>query len=188
MKTGISSSIKKLAKAIVIIVCVWAAGLLIFSLTLPTETDANALEPADGIVVLTGGKGRLEAGFMLLTQDKGRRLLVSGVHQSVGDQDLIRRTNGTPDLFDCCVDLDRISVNTIDNALETAKWARDHDFKRLYVVTSDYHMHRSKLLLEAAMPNSEILPYPVEASISFEGLVIEYAKFIVTYARTALSV
>lgn len=186
MKTGIASSIKKLAQGVAVLICAWFAGLLVFSVTLPTETDTNALVPADGIVVLTGDTGRLEAGLMLLARDKGKRLLVSGVHQSVGQQDLIRRTNA-PELFDCCVDLDKASADTIDNAAQTADWAKVHKFTRLYLVTSDYHMHRSKLLLEAALPDSEILPYAVEASISFEGLVIEYSKFIVTFAKTLVS-
>lgn len=188
MTTAKTSMAKRLGQISLIVVGSWLAGLVLFAILVPTIRHSADLAPADGIVVLTGGGGRLEAGLTLLTEKKGRRLLISGVHQAVAEHELAALTNRPDTLFDCCVDLDRASVNTVDNAQKTAEWARAHDFQSLYLVTADYHMRRSILLLERNLPDCEILPYPVTSNISVQGMVIEYSKFIVTYARTVLSV
>ncbi len=180
--------VKRLRQLVLFLATAWAIGLVVFALSLPGEQRIEELPRADGIVVLTGGGGRLEAGIELLAQQKGDRLLVSGVHETVAEQDLLNLTKAPDHLFQCCVDLDKASVNTVDNARKSADWARENQFKSLYLVTSDYHIRRSVRLLEVALPDCEILPHPVKATISFRGMAIEYSKFVVTYARTLLSV
>lgn len=188
MKPAVTSLTFRLGKTAVVLALLWLFGFAGFALTLPVAKQVSTLHPADGIVVLTGGEGRLNAGFDLLTKKKGTRLLVSGVHRSVAEKDLLDLTDAPDHLFNCCVDLDKASANTVDNAAKSAEWAHTHQFKSLYLVTSDYHMHRSVVLLKAALPDCEILPFPVETSISLQGMAIEYTKFVVTYFRTALTV
>ena len=110
------------------------------------------------------------------------------MHQSVAESDIIRLTNVTPALVECCVDVDKVSTDTIGNAEMTAEWARGHQYNSIYLVTSDYHIWRSSLLLEGALPDCEILPYPVVSDISTQGLAIEYSKLVVTYVRSILSI
>lgn len=183
-----SRLVRRLWQATLLTLAIWVTGLAVFAFTLPAARSINDLPTADGIVVLTGGGGRLNTGLDLLVQKKGSRLLVSGVHHSVPKKDLRNLTNAPDHLFQCCVDLDRASANTADNARKSAEWARDNAFKSLYLVTADYHMRRSVLLLEEALPDCEILPHPVNASISLQGMVIEYSKFVVTYAQSVLPV
>jgi len=54
--------------------------------------------------------------------------------------------------FECCVDLDYTAVNTIGNAVETRRWALNHGFHSLVVVTSNYHMPRAMLELSHQLP------------------------------------
>lgn len=164
----------------------WMVGFGLFAATLPTLNPSSPTETADGIVVLTGGGGRLGAGIKLLAEKKGKRLLVSGVHPSVAPKDLLQITNAPQQLFDCCVDLDRDSANTIDNAEKSANWAKKNGYKSVYLVTADYHMRRSLLLLQNALPNCKIIAHPVEADISLQAIALEYTKFIVTFADSAL--
>ena len=178
----------KLGRILFGLAVLWLAGFLLFLAALPTPPDMAELEPADGIVVLTGSGGRLAAAAELLVDQKGQRLLISGVHQSVVDADIVRLTNVTPTLAECCIDVDRISTNTVSNAEKTAEWATGHGYTSIYLVTSDYHILRSSLLLAQALPDCEILTYPVVSDISTQGLFIEYSKLVVTYARTILSV
>ncbi len=178
----------KLAVAVMVLsIAAWGIGLTIFASTLPKLDSSKPGTAADGIIVLTGGKGRLQAGLHLLAEKKGTRLLISGVHPSVDNEDLWQITNAPEYLFDCCVDLDRASVNTIDNAEKSANWARAHGYKSVYLVTADYHMRRSLLLLQNALPDCEIIPYPVAADKSLQAVALEYTKFIVTVAGNALT-
>lgn len=183
-----TSLLKRLTWIGFVAALVWLTGLAVFAGVMPGQPAVGPDRSADAIVVLTGDKGRLEAGMDLLNRKKGGRLLVSGVHQSVAVGDLAKLTGRPHDLFHCCVDLDHLSRNTIDNAMMTAEWVEKNNFQTLYLVTSAYHMQRSMLLMESAMPGCEFLPYAVDTPISFQGLVVEYSKFIVTYARTVFDV
>jgi uncharacterized SAM-binding protein YcdF (DUF218 family) len=51
--------------------------------------------------------------------------------------------------------------NTPGNAIETARWMRREGYHSLRLVTSWYHMPRSLLEFERAMPGVDIVPHPV---------------------------
>ena len=64
----------------------------------------------DGIVVLTGGPGRVARGIELLQAKSAKRLLISGVDPSVRPVELAVEYKVPKELFDCCVDLGREAV------------------------------------------------------------------------------
>ena len=146
---------------------------------------------ADAIVALTGGSGlRIAAGVELVTEGRGQRLLISGVNPDVPVEDLIALAGGSEEVWACCVDIGYVAETTRGNADETAVWAYEQGYKSLIIVTSDYHMPRSLIVLETAMPDIELIAWPVRtvndpASIwsdpdSFRGVVLEWAKWRVT--------
>lgn len=116
---------------------------------------------ADAIIALTGGEGRLQAALDLLDQNKGQRLLISGVHAETSRAEIFQATGGSPRRADCCVDLGRSAENTIGNANESAVWIDTYHFKTVIVVTASYHMPRSLLELRAVRPDTEFIAYPV---------------------------
>lgn len=119
-------------------------------------------EAADAIVALTGGEGRLQAGLELLEHGKGARLLISGVHSETKREELFAAVGGEiPSRASCCVDLGRSAVDTISNAGETAAWVNEHNYGSLIVVTASYHMPRSLMELQAVLPNTKLVAYPV---------------------------
>ena len=155
------------------------------------ESVPAVAHEADGVVALTGGSGmRIAAGVDLVTAGRGERLLISGVNPDVGMDDLITLAGGAPETYACCVDIGYRAETTIGNAEETAAWAYEHGYTRLIIVTSDYHMQRSLLLLPRAMPDLELQPYPVRTVVdpsavlrdpkSFRGVLTEWAKWRVT--------
>ncbi|MBH0237205.1 YdcF family protein [Methylobrevis sp. L22] len=159
------------------------------AMSIPASTDADA------IVVLTGGSDRISGGMALLREGHGRRLLISGVHPETSAAQIARVTATGPSILDCCVDLDRRAANTIGNAVETARWASQHGFNSLIVVTSAYHMPRSMMELGHAMPDRQLIPYPISPSRMELGdwyvrsdtallLLTEYVKY--TAARVRL--
>jgi uncharacterized SAM-binding protein YcdF (DUF218 family) len=136
-----------------------ALGFPVFVWNLP-RTSADP-EPADAIVALTGGEGRLQAGLQLLDQGKGERLLISGVHTDTSRAELFEAVGQLPTRAACCVDLGRSAENTIGNATETAAWVQKHHYRSLIVVTATYHMPRSLMELRSVLPDTKFVPYPV---------------------------
>ena len=100
------------------------------------------------------------------------------------------RAAGADHSPDVNVDIGYVAETTRGNADETAAWAYEQGYKSLIIVTSDYHMPRSLIVLETAMPDIELIAWPVRtvndpASIwtdpdSFRGVVLEWAKWRVT--------
>jgi uncharacterized SAM-binding protein YcdF (DUF218 family) len=154
----------------------------------------SAAETADGIVVVTGGEERLASAVELLKQRKGARLLISGVHQETTRAELLQRVQADRHLFTCCVDLGRSAENTIGNAGETATWVRDNGYRSIIIVTANYHMPRTLLEFQAAMPETRLAPFPVfpdrvrldewwSDPQTTAILIGEYGKFVAAYAR-----
>lgn len=139
---------------------VWVVGLGVFIVgSVFVQVDAEA--PTDAIVVLTGGSLRLQSGIELLRDGKGRKLFISGVNQQVDLEDLRRVSGSTPDWAWCCVALGHEADNTLGNAHETARWVHREGFRSLRLVTAWYHMPRSLLEFDRAMPEIEIVAHPV---------------------------
>jgi uncharacterized SAM-binding protein YcdF (DUF218 family) len=173
----------------------FAVGLLIFVSQIEKTTPSGALK-ADAIVVLTGGDSRVSEAVRLLADGHGRRLLISGVHpKTTGD--MLRRINPEAErLFDCCIDLDRNARNTIENANETRRWLARRGFRSVIVVTSSYHMPRGLVELRRALPDLQLIPYPVVPpslrldewwahSGTFRLLVSEFVKYLASVGRCA---
>jgi uncharacterized SAM-binding protein YcdF (DUF218 family) len=118
-------------------------------------------EPADAIVALTGGEGRLAAGLQLLDQGKGARLLISGVHAETSRTELFEAVGQLSPKAACCVDLGRSAESTIGNANETAAWVQRRGYKSIIVVTATYHMPRSLMELHYVLPDTKLVAYPV---------------------------
>lgn len=173
-------------------------GFVGFAASVHRAEPQEPLPEADAIVALTGGSlDRLATGMRLLTEGRGRRLLISGVNPQVSDEELIRVLDAPPQLFACCVDVGRLAEDTLGNAAESAAWARRNGFDQIILVTDDYHMPRSLAELQIAMPNAKITPYPIrtriaepnawQTSLRTAGLLCEeYVKLLVIRAREGL--
>ena len=174
-------------------------GFIAFVENISALRQPQLTEPADGIVALTGGQNRLEAAASLFAQGKGKRLLISGVNSSIAKEDLQKTVGGDPAKFRCCVDIDHDALETVGNAAQTAKWARDHGFDELILVTNNYHIPRSLLELKRAAPKVRFIPYPVVNSDlanwswmkrpdTARVLFAEYLKYLGALSRAVLPV
>src|SRR6185437_13792826 len=109
--------------ALAVIALIWASGLAAFAARVQQSTPQPEPARADGIVVLTGANSneRIAAAVDLLTQHKGRRVLVSGVNREVSREQLRAASGTVRRLYDCCVDLGFTAADTVGNARETAE-------------------------------------------------------------------
>jgi uncharacterized SAM-binding protein YcdF (DUF218 family) len=152
---------------------------------------------ADGIVALTGAAARIPDAIELLATDRGKRLLITGVHRATSSKEIARLTPLYSRYFTCCIDLDRSALNTFGNALETKRWARAHNFSSLIVVTSNWHMPRAMAELAHQLPDVTLIAYPViSEKVKTEPwwsnldtarfLFAEYLKYVLALARMHL--
>lgn len=135
-------------------------GFCWFVLIIPSE-EVQLSHNADGIVVLTGAASRIPDAIELLAAERGKRLLISGVHRATSAREIARLTPLYSKYFSCCIDLDRSALNTFGNAIEARRWVREHDFNSLIVVTSNWHMPRAMAELSHQLPDVTLVPYPV---------------------------
>ena len=158
--------------------------------------ERSQLEPrtADGIAVLTGGAARIDKAMKLLTQQKAKRLLITGVNRTTSTEELKQLASEGDQLFTCCVDIDKEARNTIDNATETSQWVARNHYTSVIVVTSNYHMPRALAELARVMPGVTLIPYSVvdnnvhlDRWWTFPGttrlLISEYLKYLPALAR-----
>ncbi len=157
------------------------------------EVELN--DKADGIVVLTGGSSRISDAMELLASKRGRRLLISGVHPTTRQHEITRLMPEYKKIFDCCVDLDRSALNTVGNAIETKRWAKERGFKSLIVVTSNYHIPRAMAELSHQLPDVSLIAFPVvthrltdmwQNEATAKLLFSEYLKYMAAQARMRL--
>lgn len=137
-----------------------AGGFLWFVFHIPSE-DTLLGPKADGIVVLTGGASRIPDAIELLAAERGSRLLITGVYRATSRREIARLTPLYSRFFTCCIDLDRTALNTFGNAIETRRWAKEHNFSSLIIVTSNWHMPRAMVELQHQLPETTLIPYPV---------------------------
>jgi uncharacterized SAM-binding protein YcdF (DUF218 family) len=173
-----------------------AGGFLWFVSNIASE-EVTLDRGADGIVVLTGAAARIPDGIELLAAERGKRLLITGVHRAISAKEIARLTPLYAKFFSCCIDLDRSALNTFGNALETKRWAHQYNFMSLIVVTSNWHMPRAMVELEHQLPEVKLIAYPVmsvkvktepwwQSADTARLLFGEYLKYLFALTRMRL--
>lgn len=167
-----------IARLLAFVAILYVLGFALFGVTLggPAPRDAPR---TDAIVVITGGKGRIEHAAALLADRKGKRMLIAGADPSVRKSDLVRRLGGKQKLFDCCVDLGSESVDTRSNAEEAKRWIERRHYRSVRLVTSDWHMRRARYEFNRQLGrNVKIVPDAVRTEPNFMTLFGEYNKYV----------
>ena len=167
-----------IARLLAFLAILYVLGFAFFAVTLggPAPDDGAKV---DAIVVITGGKGRIEHAAKLLADGKGKRLLIAGADPSVRKADLVHRLGGKRRLFECCVDLGSESVDTRSNAEEAKRWMERRKFHSLRLVTSDWHMRRARYEFNRQFDDgTKIVPDAVKTEPSFATLFAEYNKYV----------
>ncbi len=177
-------------------VAAFAADFLRFVHLIEVSENA-ATRNADGIVVLTGGPFRIGDALDLLAAGRGKRLLISGVNPLTRTREIASLVPEHQRLFNCCVDVEHSSTNTIGNAIETRRWVKNRGFRSLIVVTANFHVPRAMVELAHQLPDVALVPYAVvsdkvrvetwwESSETARLLFLEYLKYILARVRMVL--
>ncbi len=165
--------------ALTAVFCVWSYALLDFYQMTQRFSEKESFVSA--IVILTGGKDRIQKGMVLFEKVHAKRVLISGVDKTVKLEIIKDKQLKGYDKFYQFIDIGYGAVNTFSNALESAIWARKHQFQSIGLVTSHFHMPRSFWLFKKTMPEIAIFPIAVEGDdSSFIHLLREFHKYYLT--------
>lgn len=156
---------RAMLKLLTFLALLWIGGLAWFISKLPKEPLSDEVK-VEALVVLTGGKGRIEHGLAMLADNVAPVLFISGVESRVTEEKILH-DNTTTTVREHIRDtggeivIDRIAHSTVSNADQTAAFLRKRNIHRIRLITADYHMLRSVHEFHAAMPELEIIQDPV---------------------------
>jgi uncharacterized SAM-binding protein YcdF (DUF218 family) len=163
-------------RTIAALALLWLLGFALFALLLPQPLGDLR---TDGIVVFTGGPGRIDRALDLLEAGQAQRLLISGVDSSVTMPELAEAYPRRQETYDCCVALGREAVDTRSNGDEVARWVARRNYRSIRLVTSDWHMRRASYEVERALPaNITVVTDAVPSRPSLRTLWREYHKYL----------
>ena len=166
-----------IARFVSFLILLYALGFIFFGVTLGRPADAAVR--TDAVVVITGGKGRIEHAMKVLEKGKAKRVLIAGADPLVTKKDLVSRFGAKGSLVRCCVDLGSESVDTRSNAEEASRWLARHRFGSVRLITSDWHMRRARYEFRKVLGKKvRIVPDAVRTEPSFLTLFGEYNKYV----------
>lgn len=135
---------------------------LFIDFTYKTFSYRQNNQKVDAIVVLAGGKGRVEEGVRLFRESRAKYLFFVGVDPSVIKSDLYRPKQGDPSAGN--VILEKASRNTLENSIFGRDLIVRSGVHSVLLITSRYHLKRASILFRNSLPrNITIVPYPVDS-------------------------
>jgi uncharacterized SAM-binding protein YcdF (DUF218 family) len=151
---------KGLRNAVLVLILLLAAGAAIPHLNARTLPGPRQ-ERADALLVLTGDENRIPEGYRAWREGKAGELYILGVGAGAK---LERVLPGRPALSPA--DLRKLHIegwseNTLENAFSAKGLVAERGFRKVILVTSDYHMPRAHLALRTVLPASvsiEVIP------------------------------
>ena len=101
MLAGFARWIGFLTMAIGLVGLILFAGGFFWFVSQVSSEEVSLEQKADGIVVLTGAAARIPDAIELLAADRGKRLLITGVHRDTRKREIARLTPLYSKYFTC---------------------------------------------------------------------------------------
>ena len=154
--------------------------ILIFN-TFPKKyyfTNLVSSKYNSAIIVLTGGKGRIQKGIDLYKNDHGSFLFISGVfHES--ELEIKQQIERQVFNHSCCVVYDKNATNTFENAFEVKNWlVHNSEIENLILVSSYYHLPRSFIIFNNIVEEKKIFLFPADHKIKVDSNLFFHIKLI----------
>lgn len=169
----------------------WIGGFIIFDAYI--KQSQNNMQRTDAVVVLTGGKNRIAEALRLFNIGMADILIISGVDDKVSIQELQKQNKTLITKNQDKIIIGREATNTNQNAIEVSEAIRRNNIRSVRLVTSYYHMPRSREEILAYNPDLEIIIHPVYSQNvsskwwkkwnSFKLIASEFHKFLFVYTK-----
>lgn len=171
---------------------IWLGGFIIFQQYI-RKHQTDEVSKTDAVVVLTGGKNRIAEAMRLYNEGLADMLFISGVGYDTDLKALEKQNKSFIEHDKSRVFLGKEATNTIENAIEVSEMIRRNNVKSIRLVTSYYHMPRSKEEILRLNPKIRIIEHPVYSGNvskrwwkkpkSFWLIASEYHKFLAAYSK-----
>src|SRR3546814_18488466 len=117
----------------------------------------------------------IDRALELLEAGQAKRLLISGVARAVKPKELAAEYGRPHKLFDCCIALGFEAEDTRSNATEVASWVARRNYKKVRLVTPDWHMRRAESEIGRAIGKGvTTVPDALRSEHSFRKMFGEY--------------
>lgn len=137
-------------------------------------------QKADCAVVLTGGGARISEGFSLLSQQRVKKLIISGVHPQAALHEIFPQLPFYGNVNEKDILLEKHSLTTYGNVQQSVPILEALNCKSMVLITSRLHMHRAMSTFQGKLSSDyEILPRAVVAGSldeSWQDLSLEVLK------------
>ena len=156
--------------------------ILIFN-TFPKKfyfSESFSTKNNSAIIVLTGGKGRIQKGIDLYNKEHGKFLFISGVFRE-SEWEVKQMIDKQIQNQLCCVFYDKDATNTIENAYQVKNWLlnKSSEIDNLILVSSYYHLPRSYLIFKNIIDNKNIMLVPAKYKILINENIFFHIKLII---------
>ncbi len=149
-----------------------------FSLKKLPVTSWELPSRGDCALVLTGGAGRVRAGFDLLQRGDVRKLIISGVNPNVTLDEIFPQIDIYPGVQRFNVLIENHSRTTYGNVVHSVILLERLKCQKVILVTSQLHMPRAKKLFTSYTKDFEFEAHSVYAEARFKDLFYEALKTI----------
>lgn len=125
---------------------------LVYFAYVQNEITSKSLEkkPPDLVVVFTGDAGRISEGLTIAKKSQNTRIFITGVYTTASIKDILEPIpdHNYGDEVSGRIEIDYQAKNTVENVLSTFYFLRkEKSFKRILIISSDYHLSRISLIL-----------------------------------------
>jgi uncharacterized SAM-binding protein YcdF (DUF218 family) len=124
---------------------------------LALRMPAPPSRPADAVFVLTGGEGRISAGYKAWASGAGKDLCILGAGQKVEPVHLLPEAASLSADALKHIHVEGWSENTLENAFSAKSIVAERGYSSVLLVTSNYHVPRAYLAFRKMLPAGVVL-------------------------------
>jgi len=108
--------------------------------------------PADALMVLSGGEGRIAEGYRAWSSGAASEFYILGAGRHVPLTRLVPPASSLPPAARSRVHAEGWSENTLENAFSARSAVEERNFSSVILVTSDYHVPRAWIAFRKVLP------------------------------------
>ncbi len=119
--------------------------------------------PADVLFVLSGGEGRIPAGYRAWASGAAKELFILGAGRKMEPARLVPEAASLPPEALRRIHVEGWSQNTLENAFSAKSIVSERGYTTAILVTSNYHVPRAYLVFRKVLPQGvgvEVLSVP----------------------------